>query len=164
MSRGPARSGPDPMHNEHCLPEARAALGGGGVTSPGSLTRTRGWEGSHPARLETGLTVSHCSRGSTTCPGIRGRGPRPQNPEAGAARPQQCGHTAPVFSQACLFLPRNGAPTVSGVITTPFFNFWNFLNFLSFAVTMDSQGGCWWEGGCDSILQLSKFSELFFLQ
>ena len=27
---------------------------------------------------------------------------------------------------------------------------------------MDSQGGCWWEGGGDSLLQVSKFSELFF--
>ena len=55
-----------------------------------------------------------------------------------------------------------GRPLVSGVITTPFFNFLNFLNFFFFAITMDSQGGCWWEGGGDTLLQVSKFSERFF--
>ena len=132
------------------------------VTSPGSLTRTRGWEGSHPGRLETGLTVSRCSRGSATWLGTRGRGPRPRTRKWGPHGPRSVSTQPQCFHRRVSFCPETGRPLVSRVITTPFFNFWNFLNFLSFAVMMDSQDGCWWEGDGDSLLQLSKFSELFF--
>ena len=64
-----------------------------------------------------------------------------------------------------IFLPRNGAPTSQRGDHHSLLQLSEFSEFFFFfAITMDSQGGCWWEGDGDSLLQLSKFSELFFLQ
>ena len=76
-----------------------------------------------------------------------------------------CEHTALVCLHTCVsFCLEMGRPLVSGVITTRFFNFLNFLNFFFFAVTMDSLGGCWWEGVVTVSVKFLNFLNCFFLQ
>lgn len=137
MPRGAARSGPDPVCNEHRLPEASRARRWGHYQPrfPNEDQRLGGFPAAPkvpPARLETGLTVSRCRQESATWLGTRGRGPRPQSPEAGAARSNSASTPPWRAYTRVLFLPRNGAPTSQRAITTPFFNFLNFLIFFFF--------------------------------